>query len=108
MRIFLTLAAALTLISCRGGDEPAPVTNEQTARATGAIAKVAELNDLQRNGVFLRAIRDTGIACQEVLTSEHIALGNGVMGWRAKCENGNAHLIEILDDGTAKVTSRVD
>lgn len=108
MRTLLALVTSLALISCGGNDDQVPANTMSASRSTGAIAKVAGLNDLQRNGVFLRAIRDSGIACQEVLTSEHIKLGNGNMGWRAKCENGNAHLIEILDDGTAKVTSRVD
>lgn len=108
MRILMALTAALALISCGGGDEKTAPTNNQAKPMTGAIAQVAGLSELQRNGVFLRAIRDSGIACQEVSGSERIKLGDGVMGWRAKCENGNAHLIEILNDGTAKVTSRVD
>lgn len=108
MRKLMALAAAFTLISCGGGDEKTATSNVQATPVTDAIAQVASLSELQRNGVFLRAIRDSGIACQEVSGSERIKLGNGVMGWRAKCENGNAHLIEILNDGTAKVTSRVD
>lgn len=108
MRILMVLAATLALISCSGDEEKTATTNNQAAPVTNAIAQVADLSDLQRNGVFLRAIRDSGIACQEVSGSERIELANGVMGWRAKCENGNAHLIEILNDGTAKVTSRVD
>lgn len=104
----MTLTAALALISCGGDDEKIATTDNQVTPVTGAIAQVEGLSEMQRNGVFLRAIRDSGIACQEVSGSEHIKLGNGAMGWRAKCENGNAHLIEILNDGTAKVTSRVD
>lgn len=73
---------------------------------TGAAAEVAKLDEAQRNGVLERAVRASGAACPTVAKSERTEVRHGVMGWKAECNNGTAHLIEIQADGTANVTSR--
>lgn len=98
------LAAALALAAC-GGETVAPAGNE-AAPETGAAAQVARLDEAQRNGVLEKAIRASGAACPMVTASERTEIGHGVKGWKAHCDNDSAHLIEILPDGTAKVTSR--
>ncbi|MGE4324233.1 MAG: hypothetical protein AB7E60_14550 [Sphingobium sp.] len=106
MRMVMMLTAVtLTLAACGGGGADRPVDN-QAAAETGAAADVARLDETQRNGVLERAIRASGAACPMVASSERAEVRHAVTGWRAHCNNDTAHLLEILPDGTAKVTSR--
>ena len=92
-----------------GCGEPAqPVAGGANVAETGAAAEVAKLDPDLRNGVFEKAIKASGAACPAVTGSERAELRPGVRGWRVHCDNDSAHLIEILPDGTAKVTSRRD
>ncbi|HEX7873135.1 MAG TPA: hypothetical protein VF475_09505 [Sphingobium sp.] len=106
MRIVLTGAVLLALTAC--GEAPRQQERKaQPAAETGAAAQVAQLDEEQRNGVLAKAIRASGaVDCLTVTHSERAAMMNGVPGWKAQCDNDSAHLIEILADGTAKVTSR--
>ena len=106
MRKMIVLAAAMTLMSCSGGGETVAPADNQATLETGAAAQVAKLDDEQRNGVLERAIRASGAPCPAVTGSERTEVRHGVKGWKAQCNDSSAHLIEILSDGTAKVTSR--
>ncbi|MET0362556.1 MAG: hypothetical protein ABW048_12495 [Sphingobium sp.] len=106
MRTIILTMAALTLLSC--GEAEEPVAKGGPAPETGAAAAVAKLDEAARNGVLERAIRASGAACPVVKESARIEVRQGVRGWKAQCDNGTAHLIEVLSDGTAKVTSRRD
>lgn len=101
----LVLAAGLT--GC-GEKAEQPVAANVAAPDTGAAAEVAKLDPSLRDGVFQKAIKASGAACPVVTGSERADLRPGVRGWRVHCDNDSAHLIEILPDGTAKVTSRRD
>lgn len=107
MRTLTSLAALLTLIGCSGGEERQDAPARQATAEAGAAAQVARLDEAQRNGVLERAIRASGAACPTVGKSHRAEVRTGVTGWKAECDNGTAHLIEILSDGTAKVTSRI-
>lgn len=104
VRMAMMMAVALTLSAC-GGSDPAPGPQVQ-APDTGAAAEVAKLDEAARGGVLERAIRASGAPCPSVTGSERAEVRHGVRGWKAQCSDGNAHLIEILADGTANVTSR--
>lgn len=106
MRKWMVLAGVFSLMACGEGSETITAVDNQTAPETGAAAQVAKLDEGQRNGVLERAVRASGAACPEVLRSERTEVRHGVMGWKAECNNGTAHLIEIQSDGTANVTSR--
>ncbi|MHA6768518.1 hypothetical protein [Sphingobium ummariense] len=106
MRTVIVLAAALTLIACDGGSDQAAMPRNQAAPDTGAAAEVARLDPSIRDEVFAKAIRDSGAACPTVTQSQRAEIRTGVRGWKAQCDNGSAHLIEITPDGTAKVSSR--
>ena len=96
-----------TLAGCGEPARDQAVTGGNQAIAeSGAAAQVAQLTPEQRNGVFEKAIRDSGVACPAVTGSERTEIRPGVKGWKAQCDNDSAHLIEITPDGTAKVTSR--
>lgn len=104
---WVMLGLAMTLAACGEAEQPAANVN-MAAPETGAAAQVAKLDEATRNTVFEKAIRASGAACPVVSGSERATLTHGVKGWKAQCDNGTAHLIEILPDGTAKVTSRRD
>lgn len=105
MRTFLMLAPMLVLVSC-GGNESDTSAAHIDQPDTGAAAQVAKLDPDLRNGVLEKAIKASGVACPSVTGSERAEIRPGVKGWKAQCNNDSAHLIEILPDGTAKVTSR--
>ncbi|WP_420146086.1 hypothetical protein [Sphingobium sp.] len=102
--VILGLLAGLAACGDGASEQAAPVDVE--APETGAAAQVAKLTPDLRNGVFAKAIRDSGAACPEVTGADRAEIRHGVRGWKAQCNNESAHLIQILPDGTAKVTSR--
>ena len=106
MRGWMALASVFALMACGESGDDVTATDRQAAAETGAAAQVARLDEAQRNGVLERAIRASGAACPTVTRSERIEVRHGVKGWKAQCDNGTAHLLEIKADGTANVTSR--
>lgn len=89
-----------------GGADRAVADNVAALPETGAAAQVAKLDPDVRGGVFAKAIRDSGAVCPDVTQSDRTEIRKGVRGWKAQCNDGSAHLIQILPDGTAEVTSR--
>lgn len=106
MRILLATAALLALAACdKAPDKPAG--RKPQGPETGATAEVSKLSEGQRNIVLAKAIRAAGgTSCLSVEHSERAEMVNGARGWKAECDDGSAHLIEILANGTANVTSR--
>jgi hypothetical protein len=104
------LMPLLALAAC--GEAPDQPERSAAANAaapeTGAAAQVAKLDPETRNIVFQKAIRASGANCPSVTEAARETLAHGAKGWKAQCDNASAHLIEILPDGTAKVTSRRD
>ncbi|HEX7783900.1 MAG TPA: hypothetical protein VF509_13910 [Sphingobium sp.] len=107
MKTLFLLAGILALAACGQGEEGVATMDNRAAPETGATAQVARLDEGQRNGVLEKAIRAAGAPCPSVSSSERAEISTGVMGWKAHCDDGTAHLIQILSDGTAKVTSRI-
>lgn len=115
MRSFNTaIVAALLLAACDGGPTPAAneagenVTLANEADATNYQAEVMALPLNARQGVFLRAVRDAGLTCQQVTDSEKLADRDGNPTWRATCDGDSPHIISISRDGTARIMSRSD
>jgi len=116
MRLFLISTTLLALAGC----SPANVASNNDVAIDNAAASVpsnhgeavnyvAEIDNMSENGkqgVFLGAIRDADISCRDVTKVERIADQHGVPTWRAQCEQGEQHLIQVQPDGSAKVTSR--
>jgi len=119
-RIALPTLAALALAGCgpSGPTNTVTVTDDNVdaeANATGndaapgnALAAVLGMSDRQRNVVFIRALMDAGIPCQQVTSSVRLPDRDGKPLWRANCSDGNAHMISITPDGTANIVSRTD
>jgi hypothetical protein len=109
----LLILAALATAACGGN---APTATNATAEAPTANevavanyqAEVIKLPVAAQEGVFLRAVRDAGLACQSVTKSERMEDRQGNPTWRATCDGNNPHLISITRDGTAKIVSRTD
>jgi carboxylesterase type B len=104
----MMLGLVCALAGCGDGAADRAVIENRVEPETGATAQVAKLDADLRNGVFAKAIRDSGAACPEVTESARAEIRHGVRGWKAQCNNESAHLIQILPDGTAKVTSRTN
>lgn len=104
MRASLTVLAALATASCGGGqqNQPAPAAESGNGAAPAGV-QVAALSEGQRNAVFIRAIRDAGLACQHVERSAPLADIQNMPAWRASCEGGKDYTIVIAADGNARV-----
>lgn len=108
------IMAAMLLTACDGGSPPGANTvagNELAANEADATNYQAEVSALPlnaRQGVFLRAVRDAGLTCQEVTESEKLPDREGNPTWRAICDGNSPHIISITRDGTAMVMSRSD
>ncbi|MBB5987564.1 hypothetical protein [Sphingobium lignivorans] len=113
MRLLLIGIATLSLAAC-GGTPENSVENaaipaaENAENAVNYVAEIGNLSDTQQQAVFFRAIRDAGIACRDVTSVEQIEPQNGVQTWRAQCDQGGQHLIQVLPDGSAQVVSRTE
>lgn len=108
---FVILAALLA--ACNDGAQPtaAGAANDTAGNesdVTNYQAEVVKLPVAAQEGVFLRAVRDAGLACQKVTKSERVEDRQGNPTWRATCDGDNPHLISITRDGTARIMSRTD
>jgi hypothetical protein len=103
---FVTIGGSLMLAACGPSAEQqaaanqAAITNQQEASAMAT--QVAALAPGQRDGVFIRAIRDAGLPCQGVTSSEK---GDKPGSWVATCQEGSRHIITFGANGMANVTS---
>ena len=60
----------------------------------------------QRDALFLRAIRDAGQQCQQVVGSAYNGVHFGMPSWAARCEDGADWLIMLGKGGNAHVARR--
>ena len=104
--LLVMLGGSLMLAACGPSAEQqaaanqAAIANSQEAQETAT--KVDALAPGQREGVFIRAIRDAGLPCQGVTSSER---GEQPGSWVATCQEGSRHVITFGANGMANVTS---
>lgn len=98
----ITLAAAVALAGC-AKSEPADQATANTAATTDYLAKIEALPEGQREGVFLRAIRDAGQPCQGVTKAQSTKTGDGKPAWAATCTDGPNYVLVLGQDGTMTV-----
>jgi hypothetical protein len=114
MRLVLIGLTALALTACSGAPEK-PAANEAQnaasvpangAEAVNYVAEIGNMTEQDRQGVFLGAIRDADVPCRDVVKVEQVEPMQGIPTWRASCEEGLQHLIQVKPDGSAQVISR--
>ena len=103
----LLLAPILLLAACGQPAREAVPANAAPA-ADGYAAKVAALPVRQRAGVLLRAIRDAGQDCQQVIEASRAAATGGPPAWVATCDDHRRWVVVVADDGTATVVAAND
>ena len=106
MRLTMMGGMTLLLAACQGADKKGPAP-DQSSRATNYVAEVKALPEARHKALFFRAIRDAGLPCQTVTQAEQIDDGAKNPTWRAQCEDGSAHLVQVTPKGTLYVTSRI-
>lgn len=103
------LALALALAACGSGPSTPPATNTATAAGPGDTAnRIAAMPEGERNGVFIRAIRDADQDCQHVDSSESSGVQQGFETWTAHCSDGTSYTIAITGDGGATVINNAE
>lgn len=103
MRFYLiAMLAALTACDSgtpRGAAAPAAPKFDYKAR-------IDALAPPQRDALFLRAIRDAGHDCQQVLGSAYNGEQFEMPSWAARCSDARDWLIMLASDGRALVAAR--
>jgi hypothetical protein len=113
MKQLLILGLAGGLAACAPGEDRKNDTSTPTAGPTAAangtdyVAAIRDMPEAQRRATFLRAIRDAGQACQQVVDDRASDPVDGNAAWGVRCEDGRGWLISIAPDGNAKVTGPV-
>ncbi|MDQ4088180.1 MAG: hypothetical protein M3177_09275 [Pseudomonadota bacterium] len=107
MRKALTGAcAALVMAAGACGDTGGNTAKKVEVAGPEAIQNRLEaMPEAQRNGVFIRAIRDARQDCQNVESSQRAGEHQGFPVWTATCDGGGTFSIVIMNDGTAAVLS---
>ena len=113
MRLFLICPALLALAAC--GQQPTATTGNDAMNAAATagnaanggnvVAAITNLNEISQQAVFFRAIRDAGLQCQDVTNVERIDPIGGIPTWRARCDDGTEHVVQVKPDGNAVVIS---
>lgn len=98
------LALLLPLMACGEVRQDAATTNI-TVPDNGYSARMAALNEGERNGVLFRAIRDADRPCQGVTRSEPLDPVQGKPAWLATCDDDSQWLVVMGNDGIATVTN---
>ena len=96
------LGAAMLLMLMAGCNKQEP-TAPATEASTSYEAQLQAMPEGQRNGVFIRAIRDAELACQHVERSTAQAPQNGMPVWQATCSDGSVWTIVIGPTGVAQI-----
>jgi hypothetical protein len=97
-------AALLLLGACDEGPEPR--VKSIAVQEGGYKARIDSLAPEQRDAVFLRAVRDAGHDCQEVVGSAYNGVQFGMPSWAARCRDGRDWLIMLGKGGQAHVARR--
>ena len=110
----VTLPMLTALAACGSESAEAPTTaavdNATPTPAGGYARTIRALPLVQRNAVFLRAVRDAGHDCQEVSQADEVPPGDMPEGsadaatWAVACDRSSRWVVQIAEDGIATVT----
>jgi hypothetical protein len=102
--MLIAAIACATLAAC-SKHEPAEQNTAAAMPTTNYLAQIEALPQGQREGVFLRAIRDAGQDCQGVTKSQSTQTGDGKPAWAATCADGSTYVLVLGQDGIMTVTN---
>lgn len=109
IRLLVPAGALLMLSACGSPQQDAAVATNTITVPTGEYAaKIRALPERQRQGVFLRAIRDTGRDCQEVTAAPEVGSIDNAPTWAVTCDKRARWLVAIDANGIATVTDPSD
>lgn len=77
-----------------------------TVEEGGYKKRVDALAPRQRDALFLRAIRDAGQDCQQVVGSAYNDVHFGMPSWAVRCRDGRDWMIMLGKSGNAHVARR--
>lgn len=106
MRSLLAIMTIFALGACSGTANDSTESKVPAGNGVNSVAEITALPEAAQNAVFLRAIRDAGLDCQDILKGERIEATGGKATWRAQCEDGKFHLVLVNPNGSAEVISR--
>lgn len=101
-----SFVTALALGLAPSGCGPAGVSNkaeQQPANASADGRGLDAMSEAEREGVLLRALRDGGHDCQEVVGAVRAGESQGVPLWRAVCRGGRSWIIAVTANGYAQI-----
>ena len=106
MTRFAAPMLTVAILALGGCDRGMPA-NDSTANSatTNYLAQIEALPQGQREGVFLRAIRDSGQECQGVTKSQATETDDGKPAWAATCADGPTYVLVLGADGVMTVLS---
>jgi hypothetical protein len=104
-RFVLPLLTLALLAGC-GEEQPVPTRAETAAALARQKARIDALPRGQRDAVLLRAIRDGGQDCQQVVGSAYNGEQFGRPAWTARCADGRDWIIMVEANGRALVARR--
>ncbi len=104
MRGFGLMLGMAAMAGCDPGVKPADAPPTKTIQAMKG--RLDALTPKQRDAVFLRAIRDAGQPCQDVIGSAYNGITFDRPSWAARCEDGQDWLVMIEASGRALVAKR--
>ncbi|MDE0879056.1 MAG: hypothetical protein OSB00_10405 [Sphingomonas bacterium] len=114
MTRIISFIAATALVALTGCAKSAPADNvaaenpAQNASTVNYLARIEALPQGQKEGVFLRAIRDSGQQCQGVSKAQSTETTGGSPAWMTTCTDGPAYVLVLGKDGMMNVTSAAD
>lgn len=107
MRSLLAIMTILALGACNGTANDSKESKSLESNVVNPVAEITALPEAARNAVFLRAIRDAGLDCQDILKGERLEPMGEKATWRVQCEDGASHLVLVNQNGSAEVVSRI-
>ena len=101
----ILIGATLLAAACDREAEP-PKVKAITVPEGGYKQRIDALAAGQRDALFLRAIRDAGQECQQVVGSAYNGVHFGMPSWAARCSDGADWMIMLGKGGNAHVARR--
>ena len=103
--ILIASTLVLALAACSGERRDEAASQAIANEGADVANQLAALPEGQRNGVFIRAIRDAGEDCQHVVASSRAGEYQGMPVWSAQCDGGASWTIVVTRDGTAQLVN---